>query len=411
MKVLFLRVLRPCFRPTIGIAVALLFTGGCHNSSDSSLSMHVPFSPKVLVSARGQNICYELYLSDYSNDGLEISQVEVFTDGRLYREYSGEDICDCSSDEIYEIENAGSVCLKQPSDPRPTAEELEEGTVKNPNPALLFWFVFNPEESVPSRFSHKVYFRNPSRPDDSERVSEGAETKVLSDEPEVISPPFRGDRWVALEATSNRVHHRLGLISMGGVARVVQRYAIDWIRLTETGAMASGPSDMNDSYAAYGEEILAVARGEVIAVTDGIPDNTHPPDKDIEVNLDSAVGNMVIQKIGDGSYAAYCHMIPYSILVRPGDFLEAGQVIGLLGNSGNSSMPHLHFQLMDRQEFFSSQGLPYVFEGFTIQGTVDYVTCLETSFDRLDDCIWDPVEEQSPRTLEIPDNSAVVSFD
>jgi len=411
VKVFRSRLLQFGFLLAIGMGTALLFVGGCASDSDISVSMQVPFAPQALASDKGQNICYEVYLSDYSKDGFEIARVEVFAAGRLYKEYSSEDICDCDSDDIYDCDDAVSVCFKPPSDPRPTAEQLEEGTGMNPQPALLFWFIFESEEAVPSRFSHKVYFRNPSWPGGRELVCEGADTMVLSDDPVVISPPFRGDRWLALEATDNRVHHRIGIISMGGVARVVQRYAIDWVRVSEEGAMATGPSDMNNSYPQYGAEILAVAPGEVIKVIDGIPDNAHPPERDIEINLENAGGNMVIQKIGEGRYVAYAHMIPYSIEVREGDMLETGQVIGLLGNSGNSDLPHLHFQLLDQPEFFLSQGLAYVFPTFTVQGTFDYISCLEASFDTLEECRWNPLEQQSPRTLEIPNNGTVVSFD
>jgi len=261
MKVFISRLLQFGFPLAIGMGTALLFVGGCFSDSAISVSMQVPFAPQALTSDKGQNICYEVYLSDYCKDGLEIARVEVFADGTLYKEYSSEDICDCDSDDIYDCDDAVSVCFKPPADPRPTTEQLEEGTDKNPQPALLFWFVFESKEEVPFEFSHRVYFRNPSWPVGSELVCEGANTMVVSSDPVVISPPFRGARWLALEATDNRVHHRIGIISMGGVARVVQRYAIDWVRLSEEGAMATGPSNINDSYPQYGAEILAVAPG------------------------------------------------------------------------------------------------------------------------------------------------------
>ena len=62
--------------------------------------------------------------------------------------------------------------------------------------------------------------------------------------------------------------------------------------------------------------------------------------------------------IGAGQYAAYAHLRRGSVLVRPGDRVYRGQIIAECGNSGNTSEPHLHFQLMDRRRPALAAGVP-----------------------------------------------------
>ena len=76
----------------------------------------------------------------------------------------------------------------------------------------------------------------------------------------------------------------------------------------------------------------------------------------------------MIVEIGTGKYALYAHMAPGSIVVREGDAVRTGQVLGRLGNSGNSDGPHLHFQIMDAASPINANGLPFVFDRMTYQG-------------------------------------------
>ena len=80
-------------------------------------------------------------------------------------------------------------------------------------------------------------------------------------------------------------------------------------------------------------------------------------------------GNHVILDLGHGFYAAYAHMIPGSIRVKEGQRVKVGQVLGNLGNSGNSAEPHLHFQIMNAPNFVAAEGLPFGHPLLTIQPT------------------------------------------
>ncbi|MEU1281001.1 M23 family metallopeptidase [Streptomyces sp. NPDC005805] len=75
------------------------------------------------------------------------------------------------------------------------------------------------------------------------------------------------------------------------------------------------------------------------------------------------LGNHLVLDLGDGVHAVYGHLRRGSLTVRPGDRVSAGQVIAECGNSGNSSEPHLHFQLMDGPDSETAYGIPFRWRG------------------------------------------------
>jgi murein DD-endopeptidase MepM/ murein hydrolase activator NlpD len=88
------------------------------------------------------------------------------------------------------------------------------------------------------------------------------------------------------------------------------------------------------------------------------------------LTLETVDGNHVVQALGDGRYAFYAHLQRGSVTVRPGQRIRRGQVIGRLGNSGNTSAPHLHLHVMDGRSVLGSDGLPFVFDRMDVTGRV-----------------------------------------
>ncbi len=174
-----------------------------------------------------------------------------------------------------------------------------------------------------------------------------------------VSAPFSGDRWQAANGPSNTSTHRRSVIVLGGQARSPERYAIDWIKLGEDGNTFSGDEFQNSSYHAYDTPVTAVSDGRAITVVDGIPENVpHRNKLAVELSLANIAGNNVVEDIGDGHYVGYAHFRPGTITVKTGDAIKRGQVIGKLGNSGNSSEPHLHIQICDGPSFLICNGVP-----------------------------------------------------
>jgi murein DD-endopeptidase len=84
-------------------------------------------------------------------------------------------------------------------------------------------------------------------------------------------------------------------------------------------------------------------------------------------SLADATGNYVSINIGGGRFAFYEHLMP-GLLVRPGQRVARGQVIGRLGSTGQASRPHLHFHLADTDSPLDAEGQPYLLEGVHVVG-------------------------------------------
>jgi murein DD-endopeptidase MepM/ murein hydrolase activator NlpD len=142
-----------------------------------------------------------------------------------------------------------------------------------------------------------------------------------------------------------------------------QRFAYD-LEVVRNGNKHQGDGKQNTDYFCYGRPILVPGDGLVATVVDQYPDNvpgkTNP--------ADHPAGNHVCIDHGNGEYSMLCHLQPGSIAVKPGQQVKAGQKVGLTGNSGNTSEPHLHYHLQTTATFFQGQGLPPQFRNYRADG-------------------------------------------
>jgi hypothetical protein len=185
----------------------------------------------------------------------------------------------------------------------------------------------------------------------------------------VIDPPLRGAGWMATNGCCDRMTpHRKTILAVNGAFRVPERFAIDWIQLDANNRAFEGDGKKLTSWRFYGAPIYSVADGTVVNLFDGA-DEQIPGPHPVGIRTDNIGGNMVVVDIGQGAYAFYAHMQRGSLRVRLGQQVKAGQILGLLGNTGNSTAPHLHFHLMDSPSPLNSNGIPYVFRHFTSVGT------------------------------------------
>jgi hypothetical protein len=195
----------------------------------------------------------------------------------------------------------------------------------------------------------------------------GGDVWVDRHAPVVIGPPLRGDRFIAADSCCDATRHTRAALPVGGRVRIAQRYAVDWEQMDDANRIYVGPQADPKSYTIYGHEALAVADARVASVVDGNPEQT-PGTFPEAITLAQADGNSVVLDLGGGRFALYAHLQPGSIRVHPGDRVTRGQVLGLVGNTGNSLAPHLHFHVMDGASPLDSNGLPYEIDAFEVTG-------------------------------------------
>lgn len=232
---------------------------------------------------------------------------------------------------------------------------------------------FKRGEKVPRRLTHRIEIElDPANPTAATRYLAGP-TRVAKRTAPVLAPPLRGDGWIVSNGCCETLtSHRSALLPVNGALYNGERFAIDFIQLQPNGMLTTGsPRDLS-SYPYYGDEVISATAGKVVRVVNGLP--AAPPGQLPPSTAATAGGNYVVVTAGKGRYAFYAHLQAGSIKVEVGDRVGVGQLLGLLGSSGNSNAPHLHFQLMDGPTPVSSDGLPYRFGRFSVAGTLTNFT-------------------------------------
>ena len=312
----------------------------------------IPIAPAAFKADGKWHLVYELHISNMDKWEYAFTRIEVVSADdaqKTLATFSGSDLDGMFSHPG--LPNAEKVSKLAPG---------EFG-------AVFLWVTFDKLEDVPAAIFQRISVKIGDYPEALSVVT--PPTRVEKIPVVVISAPLVGEDWVAGNGPSNTSVHRRSLIPINGHAYIAQRFAIDWVQAYPDGKMYKGDPSDNKNYRAYGAEIHAVADGVVTQLGDGIPQNT-PGAKSLAVpiTLETVGGNHVIMEIGNGLFAFYAHMQPGSLRVKVGDKVRRGQVLGLLGNTGNSSEPHLHFQICSANSELASEGLPYAFASFEVQG-------------------------------------------
>jgi hypothetical protein len=168
--------------------------------------------------------------------------------------------------------------------------------------------------------------------------------------------PFDGE-WTVLNGSVDKEHsHSWSLYT--------QRYAYDFVITDDAGRTHSDAGTTNEEYYCYGEPIHAPAEGTVVETRTSHRDAPHPGGS-LDVFQRDIRGNYVT--INHGSeFSVLAHLAAGSVVVEVGDTVSQGELIGYCGNSGNSTEPHLHFHVQDRQGFYTGMSLPITFESVEI---------------------------------------------
>ena len=314
------------------------------------VDVQIPVSPAPFASKGKLHYVYELHLAnlDRRDRAVTFSSVEVLSDrGKQLAKFAGEDL---------------ARSLVQPGlDAAADVHRLAAGRVA----VLFLWVSIAEGDPRPTYLQHR--FVATIEGVTGENTLECCHAQIARGDPLVIAPPLRGGGWFAGNAPSNASDHRRALLTLDGHGYLAQRFAIDWLQFGKNGELGIGKFTENRDFPSYGAEVLAVASGRVVGIKDGIIENK-PASRAVPITTETIAGNFVSLDLGNGRYAHYAHLQPGSLRVKVGDRVKPGQVLGLLGNSGNSDAPHLHFQITDGPSFLESEGLPYSLPSFVEEG-------------------------------------------
>ncbi|MGW0536922.1 M23 family metallopeptidase [Streptomyces sp. NPDC003032] len=202
-----------------------------------------------------------------------------------------------------------------------------------------------------------------------------------------VEPPVTG-RWSALNSPADKVPSH-GTHSLG------QTYAIDIVAEPEEGPTRPAFAWLwpvvrgNRAFPAFGAPLLAVGDATVVHAEDGQRDHLSRNSllallyfffvEGVGRTLGGprrVVGNHMVLDLGGGTYALYAHVQQGSLTVRAGDKVTAGRRLGSCGNSGNSTEPHLHFQLMDGPDLNVARGVPFSWRGVGVPAGREVFTAL-----------------------------------
>lgn len=299
----------------------------------------VPARPTVFTGAGKRHLAYELHLTNYSGAAMLLTRLEILDDTTTLARFEGAEL------NAIVAQHRPNVTDKRVIPPGGWA-------------VAHVWVTLDSAARAPRSLRHRVTAGGQSL---EGTVAVEAATAL------VVGPPLRGADWVAMNGPGNDAFHRRALVPIGGRAVIAQRFAIDWVRTGPNGRMFEGDEKDNKSHFAYGADVLAVADGIVASVKDGIPENVPgATSRAVPITLETVGGNYVILDLGQGRYAFYAHLVPGSLRVKPGDRMKRGELLGLVGNSGNSTAPHLHFHIADRNASLGSEGLPYVIDAWEL---------------------------------------------
>ena len=322
-------------------------------SRDTQVTVNVLQVPSLLIAENKQYLVYEIFLTNFKNTSVELTGLDIKDKKKSARVIT-------SFDEAALTRMMTPIGVKYSSD---DATIILPGMQK----ILYMWLPFDEDVDVPNAIRHVFTFQ-PLNDNAKSVALAPAPMPVNTSDPVIVGAPLRGDNWVAGNGPSNSSEHRRAYNIGDGIIYFSQRYAIDFVKIGANGLTFKGDISKNASYYSYQSAVYSVASGRVIAVRNDIPENTpNSGTTAVAMDKDTASGNYVFVDIGDNHYALYAHLIPGSIQVKPGDRVAKGQTLGKLGNSGNSSEPHLHFHITDGPDIIYANGITYGFEDFSLR--------------------------------------------
>jgi hypothetical protein len=343
-------------------------------------------SPEPVLASNGRReLAYELQLINRSESVVTVRSLQALAAGKVAEKLAGPSL----------------EAVMQPYGQPTHSIKLKPGQ----GAYVLMDVSLARKAKVPAELTHRISLTMQPKQAAVATDYELAPVKVTRREAVVVAPPLRGPGWVVANGCcSEYTAHRGTVLPVNGAPHVAERFAIDFVQIDPLGRLFEGPLDQLSSYPYFGDEVHSATGGKVVGVLDDIPNTpagSFPP----AITAEKAGGNHVVVAMGGGRYAFYAHLQPGTIRVKVGEKVKVGQTLGLLGNSGNSDGPHLHFHIMDSPRPLASNGVPYRFSSFKVEGTLTNLEELEKG-----GTAKIVPEEVGARHAELPLNNQVIDF-
>ncbi len=329
------------------IIIALLSTISCKkidNATDRIVveQNYIPYKTEKYL-----RIGYMLKTWEYEKEGLLLQRIDVLDNA--------------SRVVLMTIEKAALPLIQK--DPLPGGQDkIDKYYLSIQLPIPL-------NQPVPENISHRFVLRDTINNKDV-TVEGGIFQPRSSESPRVIASPVKGNYYLINNQSSMDYHYYITFF-LDGTIYTGEKFAFDLEQISALWADTySGDPRVNASYYAYRDTLYAVSAATVLKVVDGRAENAGNAHNVPLYTNDEYGGNYLMLDIGIGIYAVYMHCFPGSFMVKTGDVVAEGQPVALLGNSGNSTEPHLHFELVDRPDAWRCNGLPFVFKKFTKIGEI-----------------------------------------
>jgi hypothetical protein len=321
--------------------------------SPSRLVSSVLAAPQLVRATDGrQHVVYEILLTNDMPTSLRVDSVEVRdgVSGSQLTSYRGADVARLTAD----------------------ATAAARTVAHGGHRTLFVDLRIRAGGAPPMRLVHRFGVTVRGAAGSKRVVVTGAATGVDRRAPVALSLPLTGADLLVTE-TPPQAGDPVQPVDGGQSPRVARRFTIEIERVRRRGlASFSGDPGSNTSYFVYGDPVVAAASGTVVAIRDGASDNT-PARRGPRVEPANAAGNLVIQDLGGDRFVVYAHLEPKSLQVKPRQHVRRGQLLGRVGNSGDSLRPSLLFRVVHGYRGPSMRGdnaLPFVFDRFTLEGRV-----------------------------------------
>lgn len=333
------------------------------------------------------SVYYELHLTNFAKDTVELSSIAVLNAA--------------DSSTISKWEDVGLrkhfMSIGKPANIN--ASLLPPGTS-----GMIFIEISLPGNVVPKSFTHQLKLNTLKNSQKTMVLITGALTDVKNKTPLILGPPLGAGAWAAVYDPLWVTGHRRVFYTVDGTARLPGRFAIDLIKLDSAGKVAAGDENIIRNWHGYAANVLAVHDGIIASVRNDAKESPtlsgYTP-----VSAENATGNYISLKVGEQQYVFYEHLKPGSIRVKPGQKVTKGQVIASLGFTGQSTGPHLHLHVADKNSPLGAEGIPFAFEHYRFLG--DY-----TDFSNFGKMPWIPAEKRAADDIrnERPASNSVIEF-